>query len=85
MVQSIRHVEQALGDGIKRPTKSEVRNMLVARKSIVASRDIKAGEILSLDNISVKRPGVGISPMKWDDVLGRVAKRDFFADELIEL
>ena len=85
MVQSIRHVEQALGDGIKRPTKSEVRNMLVARKSIVASRDIKAGEILSLDNISVKRPGVGISPMKWDDVIGKPAKRNFLADELIEL
>jgi N,N'-diacetyllegionaminate synthase len=84
-VQSIRHVEQALGDGIKRPTKTEARNMLVARKSVVASRDIKAGEFFSLDNISVKRPGVGISPMKWDDILDTVAKRDFLADELIEL
>lgn len=85
MVQSIRHIEQALGDGIKRPTKSEVRNMLVARKSIVASRDIKLGEILSLDNISVKRPGVGISPMKWDDVIGKPAKKFFSVDEMIEI
>ena len=85
MVQSIRHVELALGDGVKQPTKSELRNMEVARKSIVASRDIDAGEVLSSNNITVKRPGSGISPMKWDDVLGSVAKRDFLADELIEL
>lgn len=85
LVQSIRHVEQSLGDGIKRPTKSEVRNMLAARKSVVASRDIKAGESFSLDNISVKRPGIGISPMRWDDVIGSPAKRNFLADELIEL
>lgn len=85
MVQSIRQVELALGDGVKRPTKGEMNNMAVARKSIVASRDIKAGEVFSLDTIAVKRPGSGISPMKWDDVLGRVAKRDFLADELIEL
>lgn len=85
LVQSIRHIEQALGDGVKRPTKSEIKNMDVARKSIVASRDIKIGEILALDSISVKRPGTGISPMKWDDVLGTVAKRNFSADELIEL
>lgn len=85
MVQSIRHVEKALGDGVKRPSKSEINNMVVARKSIVASRDINAGEVLSLESITVKRPGTGISPMKWDDILGAVAKRDFFADELIEL
>lgn len=85
MVRSIRYVEQALGDGVKSPTKSEMNNMAVTRKSIVASRDIKAGETFSLDTIAVKRPGSGISPMRWDDVLGRVAKRDFFADELIEL
>ena len=85
MVQSIRQVELALGDGVKRPTKGEMNNMAVARKSIVASRDIKAGEVFSLDTITVKRPGSGISPMRWDDVLGRVAKRDFLADELIEL
>jgi len=85
MVQSIRHVELALGDGVKQPTKSELRNMEVARKSIVTSRGIHAGEVLSSNNITVKRPGSGISPMKWDDVLGSVAKRDFLADELIEL
>lgn len=85
MVQSIRHVEKALGDGVKRPSKSEINNMVVARKSIVASRDINAGEVLSLESITVKRPGTGISPMKWDDILGSVAKRNFFADELIEL
>jgi N,N'-diacetyllegionaminate synthase len=85
MVQSIRHVELALGDGVKQPTKSELRNMEVARKSIVTSRGIRAGEVLSSNNITVKRPGSGISPMKWDDVLGSVAKRDFLADELIEL
>ena len=59
--------------------------MAVARKSIVASRDIKCGEIFALDSITVKRPGTGISPMRWDDVLGTVAKRDFLADELIDL
>ena len=85
MVQSIRRIEQALGDGIKRPTKSEMNNMAAARKSIVASRDIKCGEIFALDSITVKRPGTGISPMRWDDVLGPVAKRDFLADELIDL
>jgi N,N'-diacetyllegionaminate synthase len=85
MVQSIRHLELAYGDGVKQPTKSEINNIAVARKSIVALRDIKAGETFSLNSITVKRPGNGISPMKWDDVLGSVAKRDFLADELIEL
>lgn len=85
MVKAIRFVELALGDGVKQPTKSELRNMEVARKSIVASRDIKSGEVLSLESITVKRPGTGISPMKLDGILGAVAKRDFFADELIEL
>jgi N,N'-diacetyllegionaminate synthase len=85
MVQSIRRIEEALGDGVKKPTKCELKNMLFARKSIVASRDIKAGEIFSFDNISVKRPGIGISPMKWDEILGLVAKRDFLSDELIDI
>ena len=85
MVQSIRRIEEALGDGVKRPTKCELKNMLFTRKSIVASRDIKAGETFSSDNISVKRPGNGISPMKWDEILGVVAKRDFFSDELIDI
>ena len=85
MVLAIRHIEQALGDGIKRPTKSEMNNIVIVRKSIVASRDIKSGEIFSSESITVKRPGSGISPMKWDEVLGNVAKRDFLSDELIEV
>ena len=85
MVKSIREVEDALGDGCKRVTASERPNIEVARKSIVASRDIKAGETLTDENITVKRPGNGLSPMLWDDVIGTVAKRDFAYDSLIEL
>lgn len=85
MVDGIRNIERAFGDGIKRPSVSELKNKPIARKSIVAGRDIKAGEVLSEDNIAVKRPGTGISPMRWDEVLGRVATRDFSADELIVL
>lgn len=70
MVRSIRQVEAAMGDGVKAPTASEVRNKGVVRKSIVASRDIQAGELLAEDNLTVKRPGTGISPMLWDTVLG---------------
>lgn len=85
MVQGIRNIEKALGDGIKRPSLSELKNKPVARKSIVASRPIKAGEAFSEDNLMAKRPGTGISPMRWDDVIGRTANRDFNEDELIEL
>ena len=85
MVSSIRNIEIALGDGIKRLTPSEERNKLVARKSLVASKEIKKGEVLSADNITAKRPGTGISPMRWDDVMGREAVRDFETDELIQL
>jgi N,N'-diacetyllegionaminate synthase len=85
MVQAIRHVEQALGDGVKRPTKSEQKNILIARKSILALRPIKMGETFSDNNIIVKRPGNGISPMRWDEVLGKKALRDFTEDELIDL
>lgn len=85
MVSAIRNIEIALGDGIKRLTPSEARNKSVARKSLVASKAIMAGEVLSAENISIKRPGTGISPMKWDDVIGRKAARDFALDELIEL
>lgn len=83
MVKAIRNIEQALGDGIKIPSKSEAKNMAVARKSIVASRPIKAGEIFSTDNITIKRPGNGLSPMKWDEVIGQVAQREYKVDELI--
>jgi N,N'-diacetyllegionaminate synthase len=85
MVTSIRNIEDALGSYEKRLTESETGNRDIARKSIVAKCDIKAGAILSEDNITVKRPGNGISPMKWFEVLGKKAPRDFEYDELIEL
>jgi len=85
MVSAIRNIEQALGDGIKMPSKSETSNMAVARKSIIAVKNIKAGEILAEENITTKRPGTGINPMKWDEVIGTKAIRDFLEDELIEI
>ena len=85
LVESVRHVEAALGTGIKEVATAESGNIVVARKSIVAARDIAAGEVLTADNITVKRPGGGISPMLWDTVLGQKAPRAFAADELISL
>ena len=85
MVTAIRNIEIALGDGIKRLTPSEARNKPIARKSLVANRTIKAGEVFSAQNMTTKRPGTGVSPMRWDEVIGRSAPRDFAADELIEL
>ncbi len=85
MVSSIRHIEQALGTGFKIPTCSEKKNIAIARKSIVAAKDIKKGEMLTGENITVKRPGTGISPMKWFEVLGKKAIRNFEEDELIEI
>ncbi|MGM8060727.1 N-acetylneuraminate synthase [Vogesella indigofera] len=85
MVRGIRNIEQALGDGIKRPSSSELKNKPIARKSIVALRDIRAGELFSPENLTTKRPGTGISPMQWDAVIGKTAPRDFASDELIEL
>lgn len=84
MVAAIRNIEIALGDGIKRLTPSEARNKPVARKSLVASRAIKAGEVFTAENLTAKRPGNGISPMQWDEMLGRKATRNFDPDELIE-
>jgi N,N'-diacetyllegionaminate synthase len=83
MVQAIRKVEQALGNGIKKPSKSEARNIPIVRKSIVAARDIKVGELFSADNIMSKRPGNGISPMRWDEMLGKVAQKNYKCDDLI--
>ncbi len=83
MVTAIRNIEKALGDGIKKPTPSELKNIHVARKSIIARRDIKKGEIFTIENITVKRPGTGISPMRWYEVLGTVAQRDYKEDEII--
>lgn len=85
MVKAIRHIEMAMGDGVKRITDSERRNLIIARKSIVAACDIKQGELFTEYNITTKRPGNGISPMRWEEVIGKKAKRDFSEEELIEL
>lgn len=85
MINSIRNVEAAIGDGIKRVTESEAKNIPIARKSIIASVSIKKGESFTQHNITAKRPGTGISPMLWDTVIGRIAKQDFDQDDLIEL
>lgn len=85
MVRSIRNIEQALGTGHKTISESERKNIEIARKSIVAAKDIKEGEIFTEENITVKRPGNGISPMEWENVIGKVAKRNFQEEELIEL
>ena len=85
MVAAIRNIEMALGDGVKRLTPSEVRNKPIVRKSLVASRPIQAGELFTVDNLTAKRPGSGVSPMLWDSVIGRPASRSFAADELIVL
>lgn len=85
MVKSIRNIEEAIGAPDKKPSASESKNMVIARKSIIAKRDIRKGELLTEDNLTVKRPGNGISPMRWYEVIGQTAKRDFIEDELIEL
>jgi N,N'-diacetyllegionaminate synthase len=85
MVRGIRNIELALGSGVKRPSESETKNKSVARKSLVAAHAIRAGEAFTETNLAVKRPGSGVSPMCWDQVLGRKARRDFAVDELIEL
>lgn len=83
MVAAIRNIEVALGDGIKRITSSELINRPIARKSLVALKNIKKGEVLSPENITVKRPGSGISPMLWDEIIGTIANKDFCKDDLI--
>lgn len=85
MVRCIRNIEKALGNGVKRLTESEAKNINIARKSIVAGRDIIKGEIFTEENLEIKRPGEGISPMRWDEIIGQKAKRDFKEDELIEI
>jgi len=84
MVQAIRHIEKAFGDGIKRPSPSELKNKPIARKSLVAVRTILKGELFSASNITGKRPGAGISPMRWDEIIGRKANRNYKKDELID-
>lgn len=85
MVRAIRNIERAMGDGIKRPSPSELKNKSTVRKSLVAKKPILAGELFSKDNVTVKRPGTGLSPMLWDSVIGQLARRDFLIDELIVL
>ncbi len=85
MVRAIRNIEKAMGSGVKEPSESELGNRKAARKSIVAKREILKGEILSEENVTTKRPGNGINPMKWYQVLGTAAIRDFKEDELIEV
>ncbi|WMJ78645.1 MULTISPECIES: N-acetylneuraminate synthase [unclassified Sedimentibacter] len=85
MITAIRNVESAIGTGEKKPAKSEMKNINIARKSIIAKTAIKKGDLFTEENITVKRPGNGISPMRWFNVLGRNAKRNFEEDELIEI
>ena len=86
MVSAIRNIEKAVGgDGTKHVSESEKKNIAIARKSIVAACDIKAGELFTEQNLTVKRPGNGISPMRWEEVVGTKAKRDFSEDDLIEI
>jgi N,N'-diacetyllegionaminate synthase len=85
MVQAIRNIEKAMGSEIKKPSPSELKNKPVARKSIVTTKDIRKGEPFTEENLTVKRPGTGISPMRWDEVIGRKAPRNFNADEIINL
>lgn len=85
MVKAIRNIEKALGDGEKKPSESEKKNVNIVRKSIVAKCDIKAGEMFTENNLTTKRPGSGISPMQWNEVINQKANRNFRTDELIEI
>ena len=83
MVKAIRNIELALGLSVKKPSPSEKPNMAIARKSIVAKRAIKIGEVLTEDNLAIKRPGTGINPMRWNEVVGVIALKDYSEDEFI--
>lgn len=83
MVKAIRNIELALGSCVKKPTNSEIPNMQIARKSIIAKMDIKKGELLSENNLVIKRPGNGINPMRWDEIIGTIATKDYKEDDLI--
>jgi N,N'-diacetyllegionaminate synthase len=85
MIESIRNIEVSLGSGVKGLSLGEMKNLKIVRKSIVTTKEIKEGELFTNENITAKRPGTGISPMRWDEVLGKKAIRNFMADELIEL
>lgn len=83
MIKAISNIEQAMGDGLKRPSPSEAKNKPVARKSIVAAKAILKGEIFTEDNLTVKRPGIGISPMRWDEIVGKIAQKNYTMDDFI--
>lgn len=83
MVDAIRNIEKAMGSGIKKLSKSELKNKDIARKSIVAAKPIKKGELYTEDNITVKRPGYGLSPLQWDNIINKISPRDYSPDELI--
>ena len=84
MVKAIRNIETALGTGIKKPSSSELKNKTIARKSIVAARNICKGESFTEENLTVKRPGTGISPMRWDEVIGQLVQKDYKQDDMVE-
>lgn len=85
MVLAIRNIEKAFGTGVKEASPSERKNLVIARKSIVARKTILKGEVFTEDNLTTRRPGNGISPMRWNEVVGKTAKKNFLQDELIEL
>ncbi len=85
MVLAIRNIEKAMGNGIKKPSQSETKNITTSRKSIVAKKAIKKGELFSEENLTVKRPGTGISPMEWDAIINQNSNKDFNIDDLIEI
>ena len=85
MVDAIRNIEKAMGDGVKKPSKSELKNKDIVRKSIVAKKPIRKGEAFTEDNLTVKRPGTGTSPMKWNEVIGRKADKYYDKEEIIDL
>ena len=83
MVRTIRNIEKALGNGIKKPSNSESKNIAIARKSIVAKIEIKVGDYFSEQNLAIKRPGKGVSPMRWDEIIGTISRKNYNADDLI--
>ena len=85
MVVAVRNVEQSIGNGIKYPSQSEIKNMNIVRKSIFTKQDISKGDIFSTENITTKRPGIGISPMRWDEIIGKISLHDYQANQLVEL
>ena len=84
LVKGIRNISLALGKTEKKITNSEIKNLTIVRKSIVAKKDIKKGELYTKENLTTKRPGIGICPMKWDEVIGKLSNKDYNSDDLIE-